>query len=80
MTCRDVMEFLADYFDEALAESERALFEEHLSKCRDCLAYLNTYRRTVQLEKQAFDDAESRASEMPAGLLRAILAARTDKR
>jgi predicted anti-sigma-YlaC factor YlaD len=79
VTCRDVIEFLADYFEGALAESERALFEEHLAVCRDCVAYLNTYRQTVLLEKQAFDDRESTAGEIPAGLVRAILAARKDR-
>jgi predicted anti-sigma-YlaC factor YlaD len=80
VTCRDVIEFLADYFEGSLAESERALFEDHLSKCRDCVAYLNTYRQTVRLEKQAFDDDESQVGEIPAGLVRAILAARNVQR
>ena len=79
MTCRDVIEFLAEYIEGALPESERALFEEHLSLCRDCVAYLNTYRQTVLLEKQAFDD-ESKASEVPAELVSAILAARKAQR
>ena len=76
MTCRDVIEFLAEYIEGALPESERALFEGHLAVCRDCVAFLNTYRQTVLLEKQAFADHESAAGEIPAGLVRAILAAR----
>ena len=80
MTCRDVIEFLADYCEGALAESERALFEAHLAKCRDCVAYLNTYRQTMVLEKQTCDDDAARVSEMPAGLVRAILAACKGKR
>jgi anti-sigma factor RsiW len=79
VTCRDVIEFLAEYIEGALPESERALFEEHLSLCRDCVAYLNTYRQTVLLEKQAFDD-ESKSSEVPAELVSAILAARKAQR
>lgn len=79
MTCRDVIEFLGEYIEGALPESERALFEEHLSLCRDCVAYLNTYRQTVLLEKQAFVD-HSKASELPAELVSAILAARKAQR
>jgi anti-sigma factor RsiW len=79
VTCRDVIEFLAEYIEGALPESERALFEEHMSLCRDCVAYLNTYRQTVLLEKQAFDD-ESKSSEVPAELVSAILAARKAQR
>ena len=75
MTCRDVIEFLADYFEGALAESECALFEAHLAQCRDCVAYLNTYRQTVLLGKQAFAD-ESKAGAVPVELVSAILAAR----
>jgi anti-sigma factor RsiW len=73
VTCRDVIEFLSDYYEGALPESERALFDAHLAECPDCVAYLRTYEATIRLEKRACDESPG---EMPAGLLQAILAAR----
>ena len=73
MTCRDVIEFLSDYYEGALPESERALFDAHLAECPDCVAYLKAYEQTVRLEKHACDEPPG---EMPASLVQAIMAAR----
>ena len=73
MTCRDVIEFLSDYYEGALPEAERALFDAHLAQCPDCMAYLSTYEATIRLEKHACQETPG---EIPAGLMRAILAAR----
>ena len=76
MTCRDVAEYLADYLNGELAERERALFEDHLRLCLNCVEYLAIYRTTVTLGRHAFDDADAVESGMPEGLVAAILAAR----
>ena len=51
MNCRDVLDFLMDYDAGRLAPEERALFEDHLSICPSCVAYLQNYRATVRMEK-----------------------------
>ena len=53
MTCRDVIEVLADYLDEVLTPEVVASLERHLAGCEPCRAYLATYRRTRALGAQA---------------------------
>lgn len=49
MTCREVVELMTDYLDGALPAAERARFEEHLSGCDGCRAYLAQLRTTRTL-------------------------------
>lgn len=48
MDCRQLVELVTDYFEEALPERERRRFEEHLVDCRPCRSYLAQMRRTIQ--------------------------------
>jgi anti-sigma factor RsiW len=75
LSCREIVEFLADYLDGTLAAASRARFEEHLAECPQCLAYLDGYRATIQLEKDAFASG-SESRDVPQELIEAILAAR----
>jgi anti-sigma factor RsiW len=78
VTCRDFVEFLIEYFSGDLAEAERTAFEAHLAECPECLVYLETYQKTIQLVKAAYDHPEEEVpDEVPEELVRAILAART---
>ena len=42
MTCRDIIEFLADYAAGTVTAEERTIFEAHLAICPPCVAYLRT--------------------------------------
>jgi len=53
MTCRDMIEVLADYLDQTLPPEVAAALEHHLAGCEPCRAYLATYRRTRALGAQA---------------------------
>ena len=75
LTCRELTEFLADYFADELRPDERSLFEGHLAECPDCVAYLRSYAETMRLAKDAYDDDPVQAG-VPEQLVRAILAAR----
>lgn len=44
--CRDVVEVVTDYLEDALSTSERAAFEQHLHACPWCLTYLDQVRMT----------------------------------
>jgi anti-sigma factor RsiW len=80
VTCRELIGFLDDYLDGGLDAPVRQRFEEHLRVCIDCTNYLDSYRRTIALGKAAFAPAATpdapTPSDVPAGLLKAILAAR----
>jgi anti-sigma factor RsiW len=77
MTCREVVDFLMDYVSDVLPPAQRAVFEQHLGECPDCVAYVRSYRDTVSMERQAFSEATS--PEVPDALVQAILAARRTK-
>ena len=47
LTCRELVEIVTDYLEDALPPSEQARFEEHLSLCSGCRAYLDQMRRTL---------------------------------
>jgi predicted anti-sigma-YlaC factor YlaD len=56
-TCREMVELVSDYLEEALADRDRALFEQHLVLCDGCTAYLDQMRRTLALIGRLRDDA-----------------------
>lgn len=79
MTCRELIEFIAEYLTNDLPDSERQAFEAHLAACGACRAYLDSYGRTLALEKSAFEDPQQAAERMPAALVDAILSARKSR-
>jgi anti-sigma factor RsiW len=79
MNCREFTEFLHEYLFGNLPAQERLEFEKHLAECPWCVAYLDSYRKTLQLEKAAFaaDDEASPPADAPEELVQAILRARS---
>lgn len=78
MTCREVIEFLAEYLDNELPDGQRAVFERHLTLCPPCVDYLRTYRETLVLGKAAFvSEGDEPCGAIPEDLVSAILAARS---
>src|SRR5262245_31198945 len=77
MTCRQLIDFLAEYLDGELPETQRHEFDRHLAICDACVAYLQSYKATIALGKAVFEcEDEEPPPELPAELLDAILAAR----
>ena len=76
MTCREIVDFLMAYLDGELSAEEKALFEEHLCECPPCVDYLETYRVTIRLGKEACAEERGGCADVPEELIRAILAAR----
>jgi anti-sigma factor RsiW len=77
MTCRELADFLMDYLNEDLPADVRLSFDRHLSLCPNCVAYMASYRTTIELGRRAFaDDAADVSADVPADLVRAILSAR----
>ena len=77
LTCREVVDFLADYLEGTLSTVERAAFDTHVHECPECEAYLHGYRDTVRLAREVARDPEAPVpSDVPEDLVRAIVAAR----
>ncbi len=80
MTCHELADFLDDYVAGALDAERREALDAHLGECADCVKYLNSYRRTIELGKEAMGDVDLPGPlEMPAELRKAIRAARKRK-
>ena len=76
MTCQQVAEYLRAYCDGELAPPERAIFDEHLAECPDCVHYLNSYRDTIAISRLAYEDTVAAIGPPPEKLVQAILRAR----
>jgi anti-sigma factor RsiW len=46
LTCQQVTALITDYLTGTLDPETASAFEEHLRDCLDCIAFLNTYKRT----------------------------------
>jgi anti-sigma factor RsiW len=77
MTCRELVEFLMEYLAGRLPPEQSAAFDAHLDVCPECRAYLKSYRQTVTLSREAFQEPEADPpDDVPEELVQAILAAR----
>ena len=47
ISCQELVELATDYLEGALAEEERALFEEHISFCEGCVWYVEQMSLTI---------------------------------
>jgi anti-sigma factor RsiW len=48
LTCERVTALIRDYLTGELDPDLASMFEEHLRRCADCVAFLNTYKETVR--------------------------------
>jgi anti-sigma factor RsiW len=78
MNCREFTEFLHEYLFGQLSDVERNEFEKHLAECPWCVAYLDSYKKTIQLEQAAFAASPDEPPPVaaPEELIQAILRAR----
>jgi hypothetical protein len=49
LSCRELVELVTDYLENALAADERARFDDHIGRCDGCTEYLRQMRRTIEL-------------------------------
>jgi anti-sigma factor RsiW len=61
MTCRELVELITAWLDDALPPVDRALFDAHLVDCPYCRTYLTQMRETVhalgRLTEETIDPA-----------------------
>ena len=77
ITCRELIDFLGELLEGALTPAQQHEIDRHLAVCPSCIAYLDSYKKTVALGRAAFDcPDEAVPPSVPEELVRAILAAR----
>lgn len=52
MECRRIAELLGEYFEGTLPKETRELIEWHIESCAPCVAFVNTYRGTIDAAKK----------------------------
>jgi anti-sigma factor RsiW len=48
LTCREFVELVTDYLEEALPPEDRVRFEAHLAVCPGCHTYLHQMEQTIR--------------------------------
>ena len=49
--CKQIVKLLSDYIDGECISSDRILIESHLADCPDCIAFVNTFRKSISMAK-----------------------------
>ena len=77
LTCREFVEFLNSYLEKELPSEQDLAFRHHMTGCSSCVAYLETYKETIQIGRMACAAEDSPLpADVPDTLVKAILAAR----
>lgn len=74
ITCRQLIDFIADYVSGDLDDLSRHELERHLGRCRSCQAYLDSYRTTTEL----LGELDEPATDVPEELVSDIMARTRD--
>ena len=81
ITCKQLIDFLWAYVSEELSAEERHEFDRHLKVCPSCVAYLDSYKKTVEMEKTMVGEMSNEAcADVPEDLVQAVLKARKPKK
>lgn len=65
-SCRQIESLIQGYIDGEATESERLIFEEHVSECRVCSRALKRHKRSTALLFEVFDEHRLRLDLTPA--------------
>lgn len=78
LTCRELVDFMDDYWNGALPPETVDRFNQHLAACPSCVNYANTWKEAIQVGRAALLASDAAVSaDVPEALVAAILAART---
>ena len=70
LTCKKETALIADYLTSDLSPGNLAAFEKHLEECPDCKAFLQTYKKTIEITR-SFLELESAKARRRKPVLRA---------
>jgi anti-sigma factor RsiW len=57
VVCRELVELVTPYLEDALPPDERALVDQHLASCDGCEAYVQQVRLTIRAIGHVSEDA-----------------------
>ncbi len=57
ITCRELVELVSDYIDDALSPYDQERFEAHLEECEPCVTYIEQVRRTIEATGQVTEES-----------------------
>lgn len=75
-TCVSGVELLMEYLEGELPANMRAAIEHHVAGCPRCVAFVESYRATPRILREA--TASTLPAELQSSLLAAVRAARRD--
>ena len=53
-TCKQATSLIMDYLTGEMDTATKKAFEKHLSTCPDCIAFLKTYKKTIDVVQSFF--------------------------
>ena len=72
LSCRELVQLVTDYFEDALSRRDRKRFERHISGCEGCTAHLAQMRATIRAAGMLSEE------QIPEGARRELVAAFRD--
>lgn len=63
MICQEFTRRLGDYVDDDMSTDARSEYDRHAASCRDCTAYLRSYRLTIRIAQACCQDRAARIQE-----------------
>ena len=75
LTCQAFIEFINDYLEGRLDPDQQTAFAEHLTACKDCKSYLDTYQDSMVVFKTVCEEEDKLPEDVPADLVNGIMTA-----
>lgn len=57
LTCRELVELVTEYLENALPATDQARFEAHMNKCKGCRHFVEQIRLTIRLTGKLSQEA-----------------------
>ena len=64
VNCRKATSLIQDYIAGSLKRGIASEFEKHLRICPDCVAFLNTYKKTIDLVNAFYDKGSQKQKKV----------------
>jgi anti-sigma factor RsiW len=55
-SCRELVEVVTEYLDDAMSPADRARFERHLQECAGCTTIVEQFRATIEVTGRLTED------------------------